>query len=246
MLRTPEQYLESLRDNRCVYYRGERVADVTTHPELSIGAHHCAIDYRLALDPSHQELATYTENRELLNRYFKSPTSAEDLLRRRELIELGTRAGRGVVQLIKEIGTDFLFAHSIVARQMEEQLKTPYLEHLQVYHRLVAKADLALAVAQTDVKGDRSLGPSEQEHPDYYVRVVDRQTNGIVVRGAKAHTTNAVFANELIVLPTRNLSEADRDYALAFAVPANAKGVKLIVSPFSGEGHKVYREPVFR
>jgi len=244
MLRTPEQYLESLRDSRCVYYRGERVADVTTHPELSIGAHHCAIDYRLALDPSHQELATYTENRELLHRYFKSPTSAEDLLRRRELIELGTRAGRGVVQLIKEIGTDFLFAHSIVAHQMEERLKTPYHEHLQVYHRLVARADLALAVAQTDVKGDRSLGPSEQEHPDYYIRVVDRQRNGIVVRGAKAHTTNAVFANELIVLPTRNLTEADRDYALAFAVPANARGIKFIVSPFSGEGQSLFHQPV--
>ena len=47
-------------------------------------------------------------------------------------------------------------------------------------------------MAQTDVKGDRYLGPSEQEHPDYYVRVVDRQKDGIVVRGAKAHTTNPV------------------------------------------------------
>ena len=244
MLRTPEQYLESLRDNRCVYYRGERVADVTAHPELSVGARHCAIDYRLALDPIHKDLATYAENREVLNRYFKLPTCPEDLLLRRELIELGTRAGRGVVQLIKEIGTDFLFAHTIVARQMEERLKTPYLEHLQVYHRLVARADFALAVAQTDVKGDRSLDPGEQEHPDYYVRVVDRQRDGIVVRGAKAHTTNAVFANELIVLPTRNLSEADRDYALAFAVPVNAKGLKFIVSPFSGEGRSTFHHPV--
>jgi len=243
-MRTPEQYLESLRDGRSVYYRGERVADVTTHPELSVGARHCAIDYRLALAPAHQELATYEENRETLNRYFKLPVSAEDLLRRRELIELGTRAGRGVVQLIKEIGTDFLFAHTIVARQMEERLRAPYLEHLQVYHRLVARADVALAVAQTDVKGDRSLGPSEQEHLDYYVRVVDRQRDGIVVRGAKAHTTNAVFANELIVLPTRNLTEADKDYALAFAIPANAKGLRFIVSPFSGEGHSTLHHPI--
>ncbi len=244
MLRTPEQYLESLRDDRRVYYRGERVADVTAHPELSVGARHCAIDFRLALDPAHQDLATYVENREILNRYYKLPTSSEDLLRRRELIELGTRAGRGVVQLIKEIGTDFLFAHTVVARQMEERLKSPYHERLEVYHRLVSRADFAMAVAQTDVKGDRSLGPAEQEHPDYYVRVVDRQRNGIVVRGAKAHTTNAIFANELIVIPTRNLSEADRDYALAFAVPANARGVKFIVSPLSGEGHSAFHQPV--
>ncbi len=244
MLRTPEQYLESLRDGRCVYYRGERVRDVTAHPELSVGARHCAMDFGLALDPAHQDLATYTENREIVNRYYKLPASSEDLLRRRELIELATRAGRGVVQLIKEIGTDFLFAHAVVARQMEERLKSPYHERRDAYHRLVSGADFAMAVAQTDVKGDRSLGPTEQEHPDYYVRVVDRQRNGIVVRGAKAHTTNAIFANELIVIPTRSLSETDRDYALAFAVPANAQGVKFIVSPFSGEGHSTFHQPV--
>jgi aromatic ring hydroxylase len=106
------------------------------------------------------------------------------------------------------------------------------------------KNDLAMAVAQTDVKGDRSLGPSEQEHEDYYVRIIEEKSDGIVVRGAKAHTSYGPCVNEIMVIPTRNLSEKDKRYAVAFAVPANAKGVKMIASPFGGTTHSEFHNPI--
>ncbi|HEV8677051.1 MAG TPA: 4-hydroxyphenylacetate 3-hydroxylase N-terminal domain-containing protein [Methylomirabilota bacterium] len=244
-LRTPEQYVASLRDGRAVYYRGEPVADVTAHPEIGVGVRHTALEYASAQDPAHADLCVYTdESGAPTSRYWKLPEGPDDLLRRHALIDHGTRVGHGVFLIIKEIGSDFLFAHTIVSHQMQELLKAPYYERLTGYHRYVREHDLALAVAQTDVKGDRALGPGEQEHPDYYVRVVDRQKDGIVVRGAKAHTTDSVAANEVIVLPTRALTEADRDYAVAFAVPVNTKGVKLITSPFSATSASRFHHPV--
>jgi aromatic ring hydroxylase len=244
-LRTAEQYLAGLRDGRAVYYRGERVADVTGHPDLGRAARHCAIDYAIAEDAAHRDLVAFTlEDGTVINRFYKLPQGADDLLRRRELIAGTTRAGRGLIVLIREIGTDFLYAAHIVTRAMQDALRAPYHERLQAYWRHVALNDLAMGLAQTDVKGDRALGPSEQEHPDYYVRVVDRQQDGIVVRGAKAHTTNAIFADELIVLPCRALGEGDRDYALSFAVPARAPGLKFIASPFSGGGSSPFDHPV--
>jgi aromatic ring hydroxylase len=244
MLRTAAQYLHSLQDGRTVYYKGERVTDVTTHPELGRGARHCAIDYSIAEDPRHRDLARCTENGREINRFYKLPRTAEDLLRRRQMIAETTRAGRALIVLIREIGTDYLYAHHIVTHTMQEALKAPYHERLRAYHAYVAENDLAMGVAQTDVKGDRSLGPGEQEHPDYYVHVVDRQKDGIVVRGAKAHTTNPIFANELIVLPPRALAGGDGDYAVSFAIPANTPGLKFIASPFSGGGESLVDHPV--
>ena len=75
---------------------------------------------------------------------------------------------------------------------------------MRAFHERCAEGDLALAVAQTDVKGDRSLGPAEQGaqgHPDAYLRIVERRPDGIVVRGCKAHTSVSTNANEIIVLP---------------------------------------------
>ncbi len=81
----------------------------------------------------------------------------------------------------------------------------------------------------TDVKGDRSLHPSKQvQHKDFYVRVVDRQKDGIIVRGAKIHISATPCANEAIVLPCRTHGEDDKDYALSFAIPLGTKGVKLL------------------
>jgi len=61
-LRTPEQFLSGLPDGREVYYRGQRVPDVTKHPELGVAARHAAIDFQLSEDPKLQA-ASYTARR---------------------------------------------------------------------------------------------------------------------------------------------------------------------------------------
>jgi aromatic ring hydroxylase len=222
-LRSAEEYRESLRDGRRVFYRGKRVEDVTTHPVLKTAVDHAALDYILAEDPEHRDLAVSEEG---YSRYFALPRSAEDLLRRTELIDLATREGRTLVVLIKEIGSDALFALSVLG----ERLGSDEAARVERFFDHVRANDLAVAVAQTDSKGDRSLPPAAQ--PDAYVRVVDRNDEGIVVRGAKMHTSVSVNANELIVLPTRAMSEDDAAHAVAFAIPVDTEGLRLIASPF--------------
>ncbi|MFQ5854929.1 MAG: 4-hydroxyphenylacetate 3-hydroxylase family protein [Anaerolineae bacterium] len=245
-LKSFDEHCENLRDGREVYYAGQRVEDVTTHPVLGIGMAHAAIDYTLAQDTEHRDLATYTDpdTGEVYSRYYKIPQSADDLLKRRELIAAGTRAGKGVVLLIKEIGTDALFALHIVTHHLDEHRGTDYLPRVREFYQYCRDRDLSHAVAQTDVKGDRGKRPSEQPHPDYYLRVVERRDDGIVVRGAKAHTTASPFVDELIVLPTRAMTEVDADYAVSFAVPVNTPGVKLIADPSSDVVNDPFSYPV--
>lgn len=232
MLRTPDAYWQGLRDGREVYYRGQRVDDVTTHPVLGLGARHTALDYQLAEDPEHRPLLTVQDGEDApFSRYFHVPRSADDLRRRNELIETVTRLGNTFVPLVKEIGTDAIFALMLVAAQVDRATGTAYLKRVEEFYRYCRDRDLAMAVAQTDVKGHRGQRPHQQAQPDTYVHVVERRADGIVVRGAKAHTTNAVYADEIIVLPTRALGREDTDYAVAFAVPAATRGVRLLASP---------------
>ena len=80
--------------------------------------------------------------------------------------------------------------------------------------------------------------PSEQQNPDAYLRVVEERPDGIIVRGAKVHTSVSVNANELVVLPTRALKEEDRDYAIAFAIPIDTPGLTLVASPYLSPHNK--------
>ncbi|HQW51223.1 MAG TPA: 4-hydroxyphenylacetate 3-hydroxylase N-terminal domain-containing protein, partial [Tepidiformaceae bacterium] len=243
-LRTPQQYVDSLKDGRTVFYRGEQVPDVTAHPIIKKAVHHASIDFEMAEDPAYRDLAVVAEGAEQYSRYYKIPANTDDLLKRSQLIEAATALGKTLVVLVKEIGTDALFALHRVSRQVDQKYETDYLRRAEAFYRHCRDNDLAVSVAQTDVKGDRSAGPRNQSDPDMYTRIVERRPDGIVVRGAKLHTSCTTNVNELIVLPTRALGEGDQDYALAFAIPVDTPGLKLVASPYGGSPKSEFDAPL--
>ena len=230
-LRTRQQFLDGLRDAREVYYRGQRVSSVPDHPELGVAARHAAIDFDLAenTDPQLRELAVYHEAAAEYSAYYRIPRNAADLQARSQLIESSTALGATLVILIKEIGTDALFA---LMRVLARTGHNEGLARVTAFYERCRERDLSLAVAQTDVKGDRSKRPSEQADPDLYVRVVEQRADGIVVRGAKVHTSCTPYVDEVIVLPGRAMARGDEAWSMAFAVPVATPGLRLYASDF--------------
>ena len=57
---------------------------------------------------------------------------------------------------------------------------TEYNDRVQAFYEHCRDNDLALATAQTDVKGDRSKAPSAQDDPDMYVRIVQCRPSGTI------------------------------------------------------------------
>ena len=230
MIRTVEQYLESLRDGRVLYCLGERVEDVTAHPTLRAILQPCAMDYYFPNAPEFRDLfVKKNEEGEDVHFLFIQPKSADDLLRRREIFVTACITGGGAN--LHSMGVDALAASALVASRMDRELSTNYGERVEAYRKYVQKSDIGITGAISDVKGDRSLHASEQkQHKDFYVRVVDRQKDGIVVRGAKEHISSTPGANEAIVVPCHAHGEEDKDYAVVFATPLNAKGITLIAA----------------
>ena len=240
-LRTPADYAASLRDDREVWFRGARVPDVTLHPIIGKAVEHAKIDFLMAEEEAYRHLAVIEEDGRKYSRYYKIPQNAEDLLLRSRLIESATAEGKTLVVLIKEIGTDALFALLAVTAQMQDPV---YHERVRSFYKYCRDNDLALATAQTDVKGDRVKRPSEQADPDLYLRVVNRRTDGIVVRGAKIHTSVTPNVNEVIVLPTRAMGPQEKDWSVAFAIPVNTPGVRLLTSPFGDGAFRPGERPI--
>ena len=123
-LRTPEQFRNSLKDDRVVYYKGKRVEDVTTHPVLKIGVDSSAVDYELAENPATRELAVVTSPEgEPYSRFFLPPRSPEDLLRRRKLAETGSRICFGFPPFAKEGGSDAVNALAILTAHCDAAIR---------------------------------------------------------------------------------------------------------------------------
>jgi aromatic ring hydroxylase len=239
-LQNTADYFDSLRDGRRVYYRGELVEDVVEHPVLGKAIRHAAVDFEMAHSPSTAIwLSLKEQNRTAASTTFRKArrtwTCGLNLSPKEP--DWGT-----VVPLIHEIGSDALFGLLHVAAAMDREGHAQYLPRIERFLEEARRHDWALAVAQTDVKGDRSQGPAAQ--PDAYVRIVEERVDGIVVRGAKLHTSVSVNANRLIVLPTRAMKADDASSAVAFATHLNVPGLTMVASPYLGEDHSIWERPL--
>ncbi len=246
-IKPPEEYIDSLKDGRVVYCNGERVSDVTRHPILKICRDWVAMDYVLDQDPRYQNLLTEeNEEGERVSFALVPQRTREDLFRLREVVKLWARVCFGKPPGAKFVAKDGLNALTVVTRRIDKKYGTNYAENVEAYRKHLQNNDIAFAMGLTDVKGDRSLRPSQQKlHQDYYVRIVDERKDGIIVRGAKTHISQAPLCNEILIAPCRAMREEDKAYSVSFAVPANAPGLTLIsAEPEVSEDYNLFDHPI--
>ena len=86
---TGAEYLESIRDSRTIYFHGERVKDVTTHPAFRNSARSVARLYDALHDPDLRDALTCptdTGSGGVTHKFFRVPKSADDLVAARDAI----------------------------------------------------------------------------------------------------------------------------------------------------------------
>jgi len=229
-LKTREEYIESIRQmNPTAYMFGEKLTNVVDNPRLRAGIEATAVTYEMAEMEEHKKFMV-TESpliNEPVNRFTLPPSSIEDLVARVKINRaLANRVGTCHQRCT---GLDCLSALAIVTYEVDQKHGTKYHENFNNFLKYMQENDLAGNAGVTDVKGDRSLNPQDQEDKDMYLRIVEKRDDGIVVRGAKAHQTGSLSSHEIIVIPTRALRKGDEEYAVAFSVPADTPGLIHVV-----------------
>ncbi len=209
-----------------VYLAGRKVR--RDDPMLRGGINVISKTFDLVDDPEFKDLLVTTSHitGKKINRFTHINQSAEDLMAKQLMTRKLCRVTGGCIQ--RCMGCDAINGLSVATFAADAEHGTDYHRRFLEYLKEFQERDLVAACAQTDVKGDRSKRPHEQDDPDMYVRIVEKRSDGIVVRGAKNCITMASVADEIIVVPTRAMTEKDKDYSVAFAIPADADGVKIV------------------
>lgn len=227
MLRTGEQYCESLRDGREVYMNGERVEDVTAHPALAPLINIRARIYDMAHEPATQDIMSYALDGERVAVGLKPPTCQQDWTDKRTAVDTVMKDIGGVVTRVGDETVGEMWSlgdGKDILNEIDSRFATNIDRHIE--HAF--KADPFHVSANTDPKGDRSKRPQDQD-PDMLVHVVEENDAGIVIRGAKYETASS-YSNQAFLKPTiANWGDAKlSDYAVGCIVHMHAKGVKHI------------------
>jgi len=220
-------YLDSIKNrNLKIYLMGELIKEPLDHPIIRPSIEAMAETYELAVREPELASATSPYTGEKINRFLHIAESNEDLfLQNKMQRKLGQLTGTCFQRCV---GMDAFNALHSVTFEIDEQHNTEYHKNFINFLTEMHKFNLVIGGAMTDVKGDRSKLPHEQEDEDVYLRIVKRTEDGVYVKGAKAHQTGCINSHWMVVMPTLRLSDKDTDYAIVGAIPVDAEGITYI------------------
>ena len=220
-------YLDSIKNRKLkIYLMGELIEEPLDHPIIRPSIEAMAETYELAVREPELASAMSPYTGEKINRFLHIAESNEDLfLQNKMQRKLGQLTGTCFQRCV---GMDAFNALHSVTFEIDEQHNTEYHKNFINFLTEMHKYNLVIGGAMTDVKGDRSKLPHEQEDEDVYLRIVKRTEDGVYVKGAKAHQTGCINSHWMVVMPTLRLSDKDTDYAIVGAIPVDAEGITYI------------------
>ncbi len=222
-----EEYIESLRGrDLTIYLQGELVKEPVDHPIIRPSINAVARTYDLANENPGLATALSPFTGERVNRFLHLAGSVDDVVMQNKMQRrLGQLTGTCFQRCV---GMDAMNSLHSVTHEIDNKYKTPYYKRFEKFVELMQRSGFVVGGAMTDVKGDRSLAPHQQDDPDLFVHVTRRSDDGVYITGAKAHQTGCLNSHWLLVMPTMRLGPGDEDYAIVGALPVDAPGITYI------------------
>jgi len=241
-LKTPEEYLTSIKRPINLYMFGEKVNEFWNHPIIKPSINTVMKIYELAQLDEYKDLMTAKSHLtgEIINRFTHIHQSVDDLIKK---VKMQRLLGQKTACCFQRcVGFDTANALYSVTYEMDKKNNTNYHERFKKYWIDVQTQDLMVDGAMTDTKGDRSKRPKDQPDPDAFLHIIDENDEGVIVRGAKVHQTGFLNSHRAIVMPTLSLRPGEEEYAVSFGIDTNADGITLIYGRQSCDTRKLEEE----
>jgi 4-hydroxyphenylacetate 3-monooxygenase len=230
VLRSGRQYLEDIRaDGRQVFYEGERVKDVTTHPAFRGAAKSIARLYDIAAAPENCDVMTFVSPKtgQPVLRAYQIPRTVEDLRARRRMHERWAEATFGLMGRTPDHVASFFSGFAAKPQVFAANDGRDYAANVTRFYEYARDHHTYLSYAIVPPQIDRAKPAHQQSDPTLYAGVVKERDDGIVLRGAQQLATGAVFADYLHLSCIHPLQPGDEAYAIGVAMPMNTPGLKI-------------------
>lgn len=243
MARTGKEYLAAIAGEREVWLNGEKVADVTRHPELRNAAELMASLYDLQHEASDRCLVKDPDTGEPMSATHLIPKSREDLERRHVAIETIAKRTLGIMGRSPDYMNVMLAGHAGRPDVWAANGNERGAENLIAFQKEVRKKDLALTHALINATVDAGADETAAVGGTIALHKVSTTDRGIIVRGARALATLAPFSDEILIYPVKPMPPDSQRHVLAFSVPVGTPGVKLMCRDSYSLASNAYDHP---
>jgi 4-hydroxyphenylacetate 3-monooxygenase len=226
--KTGAEHIKSLKDGRTVYIDGKLVGDVTEHPAFRNSIKSSAMLYDFQARAENIELMTFLPSgaSRRVNRAWQMPRNYDEMVLRRKALQ----AWAGLSYGFMGRSPDHL-ASALVGQRMGIDVFRKHsperAKALEGYFEEASRNDYFLTYVIINPQAERAKDWGEQSE-DLVARIVDEDSSGVTIRGAKMLGTSSIMANEVLIANLQPLKPGEEDLAFCCALPMNAKGIRVL------------------
>ena len=246
--RTGTEYIKGLQDQeREIWLRGERVKDVTTHVGLANGVRAIAALYDLQHDPAVRDEMTYVSptSGERVGLSFVIPRTRLELERRGAMMLRWARTTCGMMGRSPDF-MNVTFAAWAAAASYFGRGRPEFGENIRRYYDYISEHDLTLTHSLINLQRSRTVSGVFNLEAGTALQVVRETDAGVVVHGARILATLGPLADEIAVYSPRvaRHTETHSPFALNFAIPCGAPGLKFLCRESFDLGRSHFEHPL--
>jgi len=246
--RTGTEYIKGLQDQeREIWLRGERVKDVTTHVGLANGVRAIAALYDLQHDPAVRDEMTYVSptSGERVGLSFVIPRTRPELERRGAMMLRWARTTCGMMGRSPDF-MNVTFAAWAAAASYFGRGRPEFGENIRRYYDYISEHDLTLTHSLINLQRSRTVSGVFNLEAGTALQVVRETDAGVVVHGARILATLGPLADEIAVYSPRvaRHTETHSPFALNFAIPCGAPGLKFLCRESFDLGRSHFEHPL--
>jgi 4-hydroxyphenylacetate 3-monooxygenase len=227
--RSGSNYLSSLKKlNAEVWLGGERVGEVTSHPAFRNCSRSIASLYDMQMERPEQMMYR-TDDGGRAGLSFIQPKSIDEVRKRSRMMAAWANFSGGMLGRTPDY-LNASIAAMAAARDFFAASDPRFGDNISNYYLEARKHDWCATHTLVNPRASRAQGWAGHSDEELALRLVEKTGEGIIVKGARMLATLAPMSEELLVFPSTVLKAepAAEPFALAFAIPCNAKGLKFI------------------
>jgi 4-hydroxyphenylacetate 3-monooxygenase len=226
--KTGAEHIKSLKDSRTVYIDGKLVADVTEHPAFRNAVKSAGMLYDFQARPENIEWMTFVPDgsSRRVNRAWQMPRNYGEMLQRRKAMQAWAALSYGFMGRSPDHLASALVGQRI-GIEIFEKHGAQRAKALRDYFEEASRNDYFLTYVIINPQAERGKDWADQKE-DLVARIVDEDSGGITIRGAKMLGTSSIMANEVFVANLQPLKPGEEDLAFSCALPMSANGMRVL------------------
>ncbi|MEQ6355443.1 4-hydroxyphenylacetate 3-monooxygenase, oxygenase component [Lysinibacillus sp. M3] len=171
---------------------------------------------------------------------FLQVMSVEDLVKRRNAARQWALSNNGLMGRSPDYMNTTLMALASAAEYLKDKPNC-FPQHLLKFYEYARENDLTMTHTFIEPQVNRRKFYYEDEDVIIAAKIVDKTSEGLVIKGARLLATQGGITDELLVISTNGYDEGK---GFAFSIPSNTKGLKFLCRQSFVGGESAFDYPL--